>query len=122
MKKKYDYDKDWYMHGLCQYFAIEYVKLFGGRVWLCIDYDYDLDCPCLCHAFVEVRKGQFLDAYGYFSDPDERMDEEFEYNEKNYFTGTLDEVKRVLRSMKVPYGNEEHKKNVREFLKENFEK
>lgn len=112
------FDKEIYMHGLCQYFALAAYDLLGGTIHLWLDYDEEMDCQVLCHAFIEIVPGIFLDAYGVFHDISEREDE-FEYNEMVIVSGDSDFAKKVLKDLKVPFTNVQDKKDAREFLRNN---
>lgn len=112
------YDKEIYMHGLCQYFALAVNDLLGGTIHLWLDYDEEMECQVLCHAFTEIVPGIFLDAYGVFHNISQREDE-FEYNEMVIVSGDSAFAKKVLKDLKVPFTNVQHKKDVREFLRNN---
>lgn len=116
---KYNFDTHIYMHGLCQYFAIAFAELFNCKVCLWLDYDEINDREILCHAFAELQPGIFVDAKGVFYDLAER-ECDFEFNYKKVVDGTIDEMKAVLKRIKVPFTNTEAKKNAREFLRNNM--
>ena len=114
----YDYDYEAYMHGYCQYFAFEAQKIYGGKICLWLDLDEITGNERLCHAFLEIAPGFCLDAYGVFSNLDERT-EEFEYNYINVVSCTHKEAEEVLKRIKLKYTDSTLKKNVREYLRNN---
>lgn len=113
------FDTHKYMHGYCQYFAIEAAKLFNGKVVLWLDKDEINDKTVLCHAYCEIIKGLYIDALGTFSDISER-EEEFEFNYKMIDTYSIDEAKETFKQLKIPFTNVEDKKEAREFLRNNM--
>lgn len=117
-KVAYNYDKEAYMHGYCQYFAFEAQKQYGGKICLWLDLDEMTGTERLCHAFLEIAPGFCLDAYGVFSNLDERT-EEFEYNYINVVSCTPMEAETVLKRIKLKYTDASLKKNVREYLRNN---
>lgn len=108
-----------YMHGYCQYFAIEAAKIFEGKVVLWFDNDEINDRVVLCHAYCEIIPNLYIDALGTFSNVSEREDE-FEFNEKNIFTYTIDEAKEELERLSIPFDNEDDINEARDFLKNNM--
>ena len=117
-KVAYNYDKEAYMHGYCQYFAFEAQKMYGGKICLWLDLDEMSGTERLCHAFLEIAPGFCLDAYGVFSNLDERT-EEFEYNYINVVSCTHKEAEEVLKRIKLKYTDSTLKKNAREYLRNN---
>ena len=118
-KVAYNFDKEAYMHGYCQYFAFEAQKMYGGKICLWLDLDEMTGKERLCHAFLEIAPGFCLDAYGVFSSLDERKDE-FEYNYINVVSCTHKEAEEVLKRIKLKYTDSTLKKNVREYLRNNM--
>jgi len=120
MAVDYKFDKQLYMHGACHYFAIQVAEMFHGKVCLWLDEDYEIneDYPVtvLCHAYAKIAEGLYVDAYGPFSDIREREDE-FEYNEQDIVECTVEEAKKILKDLKIPFTNPEMKRNAREFLR-----
>ena len=117
-KVAYNYDKEAYMHGYCQYFAFEAQRLYGGKICLWLDLDEMSGTERLCHAFLEIAPGFCLDAYGVFKDLSER-EEEFEYNYINVVSCTPSEAEEVLKRIRLKYTDTTLKKNVREYLRNN---
>ena len=122
MAVEYKFDKQLYMHGACQCFAIQAAEMFHGKVCLWLDRDYTLEEGkdiVLCHAFAKIADGFYVDAYGPFSDISQR-ENEFEFNEQEIVECTVEEAKKILKSLKVPFTNAEGKRNAREFLRNNM--
>lgn len=113
------FDTHKYMHGYCQYFAIEAAKMFNGKVVLWLDHDEINDKIVLCHAYCEIVPNLYVDALGTFSNISER-EEEFEFNKKKILTCTINEAKEELKRLKIPFTNVEDKKEAREFLRNNM--
>lgn len=113
------FDTHKYMHGYCQYFAIEAAKMFNGKVVLWLDHDEINDKIVLCHAYCEIVPNLYVDALGTFSNISER-EEEFEFNRKMIDTYTVNEAKEELKRLKIPFTNVEDKKEAREFLRNNM--
>ena len=113
------FDETKYMHGYCQYFAIEAAKMFNGKVVLWFDYDEIQDKTVLCHAYCQIIPKLYIDALGTFSDISER-EEEFEFNKQNIIICSIDEAKEELKKLKIPFTNVEDKKEAREFLRNNM--
>ena len=123
MSVEYNFDKQLYMHGACQYFAIQAAEMFHGKVCLWLDEDYEIneDYPTtvLCHAYAKIAEGLYVDDYVAFGSIKDREDE-FEYNEQNIVECTIEEAKKILKDLKIPFTNPEMKKNAREFLRNNM--
>ena len=122
MSVDYRFEKEVYMHGACQYFAIQVAEMFNGKVCLWLDRDYTLEegkDTVLCHAYAKIADGFYVDAYGPFSDISQR-ENEFEFNEQEIVECTVEEAKKILSSIKVPFTNREGKRNAREFLRNNM--
>ena len=117
------YDTELYMHGLCQYFALAWNQMYGGNVvlWLDDGYDEDEDMPftTLCHAFAELAPNLFVDAYGLFKELYGR-DDEFDYYEQDFIINNANRIKKILDELRVPFDDEESKKNVKDYLKNNM--
>ena len=122
MSVDYRFEKEVYMHGACHYFAIQAAEMFNGKVCLWLDRDYTLEEGkdiVLCHAYAKIADGFYVDAYGPFSDISQR-ENEFEFNEQEIVECTVEEAKKILKSLKVPFTNREGKRNAREFLRDNM--
>ena len=122
MSVPYRFEKEVYMHGACQYFALQVATMFGGRVCLWLDRDYTLEegkDTVLCHAYAKIADGLYVDAYGPFSDISQR-ENEFEFNEQNIIECNIEEARKILEGLKVPFTNREGKRNAREFLRDNM--
>lgn len=116
------FDVDKYMHGCCQYFALAFAEMFNGRVCLWLDVDYDAPdeqhSTRLCHAYAEIVDGLYVDAAGAFHNISVR-ESDFEYNEQHIVKLSIDDAKKHLRKLGIPYGDTEIKREVREFLRNN---
>ena len=122
MAVDYKFDKQVYMHGACQYFAIQAAEMFHGKVCLWLDRDYMKDegeDVGLCHAFAKIADGFYVDAAGLFFDISDR-DNYYEYNEKRIVECTVEEAKKILKKIGISCTNPEMKKNAREFLRNNM--
>lgn len=117
------FDVDKYMHGYCQYFAIAFAEMFDGNVCLWLDVDYDAPdeqhSTCLCHAYAELSDGLYVDAMGAFCNISVREDE-YEFNEQHIVRLSVEDAKKQLRKLGVPYGDEKTKREVKEFLHNNM--
>lgn len=119
MSISYSFDRCWYMHGACQYYALAIADLLGGKIGLWLDRNYDFPEGkdiVLCHAFACISNGLFIDADGAFKNISEREDE-FEFNEQYIKLYSVEEAKKILKSIKVPYTEVKEKRNVREHLR-----
>lgn len=120
--KDYFFDKECYEHSLCHYFAIEMAKLYHCPICFWIDEFLDVEgnpLTVLCHTFVKLAQGIYVDAYGVFRDISEREDE-FEFNNPEpviKVCETLEETKKFLKNLKIPFTDVECKRNAREFLR-----
>ena len=122
MAVDYKFDKQVYMHGACQYFAIQAAEMFHGKVCLWLDRDYMKDegeDVGLCHAFAKIADGFYVDAAGPFFDISDR-DNYYEYNEKRIVECTVEEAKKILKKIGISCTNPEMKKNAREYLRNNM--
>lgn len=122
MAVEYKFDKQLYMHGACQYFAIQAAEMFHGKVCLWLDRDYMKDegeDVGLCHAFAKIADGFYVDAAGPFFDISDR-DNYYEYNEKRIVECTVEEAKKILKKIGISCTNPEMKKNAREYLRNNM--
>lgn len=117
------FDVDKYMYGYCQYFALAFAEMFNGKVCLWLDVDYaapdERHSTRLCHAYVEILDGLYVDAAGAFHNINVR-ESEFEYNEQHIVKLSIDNAKKYLRKLGIPYGDTETKREVREFLRNNM--
>lgn len=111
--------RDKYMHGYCQYFAIAVAEMFGGKVCLWLDKDYDAPDEehsiRLCHAYAMLAEDFYVDVDGFFKHISIREDE-FDFNEQNIAVLSIDEAKKLLRKLRIPYGDAETKREVISFL------
>lgn len=123
--KEYNFDQNYYEHGLCHYFAIEMARLYHCPIYFWLDDVWDSDgnpLTVLCHAFVKLGDGIYVDAYGVFRDISEREDE-FEFNTPEPIIevcNTLEDAYKLLKSLGIPFTNVECKRNAREFLRNNI--
>jgi len=108
-----------FMHGHCHYLALGMAEEYGSKIGLWLDYDEYLQKDVLVHAFSVIGDSLYFDAEGCFIDLRERIDE-FEYNnEPNIIIVSKEEAKKIFRRMKIPYGNTQIKRFIREKLRSN---
>mgnify|MGYP003290280316 CR=1 FL=1 len=106
------YNKELYYKDLSHYFAFAAVDLFGGSV--CIM--FDMHNNKIVHCFAEIMPGYYLDARGVFTDFSER--DEFVFSTILFYSKKDAQV--ILKSFKVKYTDVNHKKCVREYLRNNM--
>lgn len=106
------------LHGYCEYFAIGFVKKYGGQICACWDFDADAERLILTHAYVKIAENTYVDANGIFKDAQAYMEENFEeltcFKYVEY--KTVDDAKRDFKAHSIPYTDKEIKQAVREFL------
>lgn len=111
-------DRELLLHGYCEYFAIGFVKKYGGKICACWDFDSDAERLILTHAYVKIDENTYVDANGIFKDLDAYMNENFEeltcFKYVEY--KSVDDAKRDFKKHSVPYTNKEIKQAVRDFL------
>lgn len=109
------FNEEQYMHGYCHFFAIEIAKKYNGKIYLWLDYDEDSKQEFLCHAYTEILPGIYVDAKGIFTSIDERKNE-FNFNEINIFSGTIDEICEKLDEIHVSYREPKTTEHIQDFL------
>lgn len=93
-------DKDDYMHGYCQIWALDNYKK-GDRFFVITDYDYDIDETVLVHCGL-YRNGKRIDASGVHNSLEDAL-VEFDYGSDVEETiENRDEFLKTLKSFKLP--------------------
>jgi len=100
---------DYYMHGFCQYFALEIASQFNCQVGFWLDADFDIvsgqEREVLVHAYA-IFDDFCFDAGGIFNDvtiEDEKALRSFDYNLINIKSYSLEEAQEVLNRLGVPF-------------------
>lgn len=73
-----------FLHGECQYFALELAKIYGYKLVLWINYDEEFDKTFLVHAFATTEvdgKRKYIDVRG-ITESMENIEEGFDYLEE----------------------------------------
>ena len=116
---KNNFNINQYMHGYCHFFAIEIAKKYNSQIYLWLDYDIESEQEFLCHAYTELLPEIYVDALGTFTNIDERK-KEFNFNEINIFTGTIDEICEKLDELHILYREPKITENIQDFLSQNI--
>lgn len=111
-------DIELFLHGYCEFFAIGFIKKFGGKLCACWDYNENINRTVLTHAYVKIADDTYVDASGIFKDDRTYIEDNFEELTEFRFVvyDSVDDAKRDFKKYAVPYTDKEIKQAVRDFF------